>query len=271
MSDLPPLPDHASGIQCSAADGIDRTNTDFMRGKIQKLIQQPDFNESGFQLAAGAYSIPWMASTHSNIEMLDRKGEMFASLDTQQIDRKTGKIMGYFPDGERATPVQDDCMKGNIVVLDDNRQDRQILATGTGPEVLLAFAKSTERARWNADRDMDYHVVSFGRSGGVNSNGLARDHARPHGIDLKETFDKHSMLGAPGIGTDISAGHKGRTSFYEGVSPDQFMKDPRYLEHLYNDLQEIHPVRQQERAIEAGKRQTSAQISLEGSPNFQPA
>ncbi len=254
MSNLPALPDHASGIQCFAFDGFDRTNPDFMRGKIQNLIRQPDFNNPGFRLVSGAYSIPYMASTHTNIEMLDSRGQMFATLDTQQIDRGTGEIKGYFPDGERAAPVLDDCMKGNSVVLDDTRQGRQVLTEGTGPEVLLAFAKSAERAHWNSDRDMNYHAVSLGRSGGVNSNGLTRDHAKGVGVDLNSSFKKYSTFGAPGIDNDISAGHKGRTSFYEGVSPDQFMRNPRYLEHLYNDLKELHPITQQERAIEAGQK-----------------
>lgn len=260
---LPPLPDHASGVLCTRTDGIDRTNPDFMRGKIQALMNTPEFYESGWSVQGRAYAIPKLFSTHSNVELVKPDGKTVGGLDTQQIDRKTGAIKGYFPGGDFAAPVLDDCKEGDSVAIPKQLQGQETIKSGTGPEALLEFARQTERARMNSDRNYNYAPINPEASKHeANSNSFARSLAKLGGIDLDPTFNRYSTLGAPGLGVDLTQRAYPKSA-YDGMTPDEFVKNPKMLERFYDDLKQLHPLTQQRRAIEFGRQATPAPASPE--------
>lgn len=269
---LPPLPSHASGVECTAVDGIDRTDPDFMRKKLDAVIKSGEINQPGWKVEAHAYKIPYMVSTHSNIEIIKPNGDMFASLDTQNIDRTNGSIGGYFP-GKYAAPVIDDCQLGNSVVNKDNFQSRKLLMEGTGNEALVGFARVTERAAGYSHQNFEYSWRSgmkIGSNETVNSNSYARALAKTdlgekgHGVDIAPEFNKLSFLGAPGLGIDLAADPK-RTpkgSFYDTLpSTKDFTNSPKYVERFLADMKELHPIMQQHHAIDLGRQQQTQPVA----------
>lgn len=269
---LPPLPDHASGVLCTRVDNINRTNTDFMREKIQTLIAQKGFRTDTYRLSSTNFEIGITANlaTHANVQLIGPDSQVIAGLDTQHIDRKTGEILNYFPGGNFAAPVLDDCPIGDSVAIEGKRVGRIDLVKGTGPEALLAFAKAAERSVFNSERNYDY----FGRpdptpiQNQANSNAFARSQGKIFGMDIGPTFHKQASLSAleifgintdTGMGTDLTTRPYPRSK-YEGITAEEFMNNPAHLENLYKDLQQLHPVVQQQRAMNFGQQPSTRQV-----------
>lgn len=253
------LPDHASGIQCYAQDGIDRTDTDFMRRKIDAVIESGEIYGDGWSVVTRGYQIPYLQGGHHNLELLKPDKMMLASLETQQINRDTAEIKSYYPDGHYAAPVVDDCMEGNSVVLEDksNMLGETVVFEGTGTQALLVFARAAQAANLIATQNYDYRVFPDAGENEANSNGYGRAFAetasgRDPYQDMKAYGDQ-PLAGSPGLNIDIIK--EAISNRYEGIenNPDMIVQDRTLYNLFLDDLEALHPVSQQEKALEHGK------------------
>lgn len=251
--DLPPLPSHASGVECTVDDGIDRSNRDFMREKIDEIIESGEIFDDGWKVAARGYKIPYMFSGHNNLEIIRPDGQMFASLDTQQIHRETGEIKGYFPDGEYAAPVVDDCMKGNTVVMPENLEGQTVVFEGKGAQAFLVFAKAAESANGLAKADYSYKVFPDQHEREANSNSFARSFVEvAAGRDIYTDMLKYAenpLFGSPGLDVDLIR-EIPESRYAKIEDPDDLLLNEDYYSSFLSDLRALHPISQQERAMQ---------------------
>jgi len=180
---------------------------------------------------------------------------MFVTLDTQQIDREDGAVKGYFPDGEFAAPVLDECIPGNEVVIEDNLRSGTILYAGTGPEALLRFAKASEAAVHLSKQNLNYKVLPDEGQNEANSNTLARAYAEASSnedpLESMNVYAKNiGPFGSPGLEIDLIK--EPLKSRYDGMSGEEFINNPEMVSAFCDDLKELHPISQQLRAIEFG-------------------
>ncbi|MGH1375066.1 MAG: hypothetical protein ACRBCK_01855 [Alphaproteobacteria bacterium] len=249
MPVLPDLPNHASGVLCTANDGIDRTNKDFMREKVEAIIETGKIYEDGWVLTSRAYGIYGVAG-HNNLEIWGPDGK-FAALETQQIRRDTGEVAGYVPTGGYAAPVIDDCVLGDTVAIEENLKGETIIFSGQGTEALLKFARAAEQAVRNVHHDYDYRLTPDAGEGEANSNSFARSFAKALGHDIYPSVNEYAdfILGNPGIDVDL-LGSEPLPSFYDKIeSSTDIIHKPNMYENFLSDLKELHPVTQQERAL----------------------
>lgn len=266
---LPPLKSDASGCECSKEDGIDREDRDFMRGRVQGIIESGEIDEKGWLVRTSAYEINMgvvgtALAGHNNLEIIKPDETIFATLDTQQINREDGAVKGYFPDGEYAAPVLDECIPGNKVVLDKNLGSGEILYVGSGPEAVLRFAKAAEVAVHFSKQNMNYKVLPDEGQNEANSNSYGRAFAEAAaGFDpinkMAKYADEIGLAGSPGLHVDLIK--EPLKSRYNGMSGEEFINNPEMIEKFCDDLKDLHPISQQLRAIEFGKNEAVSEAA----------
>ena len=264
---LPELPSHASGVECNPGDGFNRLDKDFMRAKLSSVIQSGEIFQDGWTLVSRAYKIPYMLASHNNLELIAPDGRMFASLDTQQIERGTGAIKGYFPDGQYAAPVLDDCTKGNTVVLKENLLGETVIVQGRGTNALLGFARAAQIANESLSAgNLNYRVFPDTGQREANSNTLARSFAEVSGArDIYQEIVRYAaspLLGSPGLDVDLIPDKNQPKTRYDQVSQsDMVVLNQGLFEGFLSDMKALHPVAQQERALQMGTQPPAEPLS----------
>ena len=259
---LPPLKKDASGILCSKEDGIDRRDPDFMREKLQAVIDSGEIYEDGWKVVSSVYSV-YGAGGHTDLEIIKPDGTMFASLDTQQIDRATGELKGYFSfaddtplfNGGLSAPVIDECKPGNKIVLPKNKEGGIRIFKGEGTEAMRRFAKAVEANVALAKKNLDYEIWPDQGKGEACSNTFARASVEAAaGGDLyakmRISADDVGIGRSPGLNVDLI--EEGWKSRYDGMTGEEFINNPAMVKIFCDDMKELHPISQQIRALNFG-------------------
>ncbi len=196
-----------------------------------------------------------------NIELMDPNGNMVTTLDLWSLDPDSGNATFYADDGVFA-PVLDDNKRDNFVVKDSQEEGRGVLIEGTGPDILVPFAKMVEFASFTELRDDFGEGFKYTKLTDPsdrtesNSNGMAVALAQFAGFSIPSEVEKETDEGfwsgewTPGKDDNLvdKMWPKGRESEYADYDsdPQGLLSNPEKMGELYNEIDQLNLKNQQD-------------------------
>lgn len=152
-----------SGTLSGITPSLDQVSLDHLVSEIKKADQLGELSKEGWQFLVSRYNIPHVldmgtGQLHTNLEVYGPEradhSRFYASLDMNSyVGKNTGYVAAgahalwpYAP-GTEARVTTDLERPNNWVVLDKYLQERGVVQTGIGTDVLLSFAVAAEKGK----------------------------------------------------------------------------------------------------------------------------
>ncbi|MCB1721848.1 MAG: hypothetical protein KDI11_08855, partial [Alphaproteobacteria bacterium] len=223
--------------------------------KLSEVIESPRFQQDGWRLDLNYYRILTSPARHMNVELKAPDGEMVTSLDLWSLDRKDGHAT-FYADDEKFSPILDDCRADNMVVTDFWESRRIQSVEGTGPDILVPFAKMLEFTAHGAEKDLRYEKFPEDwDTGESNSNGMAIALLEHAGLLTEEMKGKITEANRgmynfqPGIADNLhqKIWPKGQESIFAAYdsNPQALLDNPQAMAKISEFADTLHMGRQQ--------------------------